>query len=287
MLKSHLVRIPSGVQSRLRAVAQAERELRARLGREPTESEVAQHAGLPPETLSALRVRTAMLSLDEVAGDGSATLGDLLAADVDVVDDVDARLSADTLHQAVAQLPGRLRMLIELRYGMSGEDPHSLAEIGRSLGLTRERVRQLEGRALDALAASVAARRPRRRRDPRSDTRRLLSGFDPAALVMGAKAAFSAGASAHVATTVAIVAAASVITQPAVISGRPDGSAKPIATFQAPATTNDDAQAASRATSVPVASLPSGSTVWVPRRPTDKAHPGDEVDEPTDAAPAP
>jgi RNA polymerase primary sigma factor len=94
-------------------------------------------------------------SLDKAVGDeGDAALGDLVAHDPeDVEESVTVSLGEDALHRAVEMLPERERLVIKLRYGLDGDpDPKSLEEISRVLGVTRERVRQIEAKALSRLA---------------------------------------------------------------------------------------------------------------------------------------
>jgi RNA polymerase primary sigma factor len=94
-------------------------------------------------------------SLDKPVGDeGDTAFGDLVAQEAgNVEEEVVVGLSEDALHRAVAQLPEREQLVIKLRYGLDGEeDPKSLEQIGRKLGITRERVRQIETQALQRLA---------------------------------------------------------------------------------------------------------------------------------------
>jgi RNA polymerase primary sigma factor len=104
------------------------------------------------ETRAAAR---AVASLDKPLGvEGDTAFGDIVATDKsDVEEEVVIGLSENLLHAAVAKLPEREQEVIKLRYGLNGDqDPKSLEMIGRELGLTRERVRQIETRALERLA---------------------------------------------------------------------------------------------------------------------------------------
>jgi RNA polymerase primary sigma factor len=97
----------------------------------------------------------AVASLDRPVGeDGSASFGDLFASDEATPDEqVELELTEKALHDAVAELGEREQQILNLRYGLSGAaEPKSLEEIGRILGITRERVRQLEAEALRRLA---------------------------------------------------------------------------------------------------------------------------------------
>jgi len=96
-------------------------------------------------------------SLDKPLGDESdASLGDVVAMSEDnIEEELHVGLTEQTLHRAVAELPDREQDVLRLRYGLNGDDdPKSLDEIGRHLGLTRERVRQIEAQALQRLAVN-------------------------------------------------------------------------------------------------------------------------------------
>jgi RNA polymerase sigma factor (sigma-70 family) len=95
-------------------------------------------------------------SLDKPVGDeGDASIGDLVANDEQGIDEeVQVSLTEETLHRALSTLPEREAEVLRLRYGLDGDDPKSLEAIGRELGLTRERVRQIEAQALQRLAVS-------------------------------------------------------------------------------------------------------------------------------------
>jgi RNA polymerase primary sigma factor len=107
----------------------------------------------------------AVASLDKPLGDeGDTAFGDIVATDKsDVEEEVVVGLSEHALRGAVDKLPDREKRVIKLRYGLDGDpDPRSLEQIGRELGLTRERVRQIETQALERLAREreVAAMAP-------------------------------------------------------------------------------------------------------------------------------
>jgi RNA polymerase primary sigma factor len=154
--KSRTIRIPVHIVEREQKIARAERELTLKLERPPTDEEVGQNAKLSlkhvRETRAAAR---AVASLDKPLGDDSgAAFGDIVATDEgDVEEEVVVGLSEDLLRSAVAKLPDREQYVIKLRYGLDGDqDPKSLEMIGREMGLTRERVRQIETQALERLA---------------------------------------------------------------------------------------------------------------------------------------
>ena len=97
-----------------------------------------------------------MTSLDKPIGDDNdASIGDLVGvAEGGVEEEVEVSLTESTLHKALGSLPEREQRVLGLRYGLGVEEPQSLEEIGRRLGITRERVRQIEATALERLAVS-------------------------------------------------------------------------------------------------------------------------------------
>jgi len=154
--KSRTIRIPVHIVEREQKIARAERELTLKLERPPTDEELAKAAKLSlkhvRETRSAAR---AVASLDKPLGEeGDTAFGDIVAThEGDVEEEVVVGLSEHALRGAVEKLPDREKHVIKLRYGMNGDrDPMSLETIGREMGLTRERVRQIETQALERLA---------------------------------------------------------------------------------------------------------------------------------------
>jgi len=154
--KSRTIRIPVHVVEREQKVLRAERELIAESERTPTDEEIAAKAKLSLKHVREVRsAARAVASLDKQVGDGdSAQLGDLFAAEeLGPAEEVELQLTQKALHRAVADLPERQREIVVLRYGLNGDtEPKSLEEIGRIMGMTRERVRQLEAEALRLLA---------------------------------------------------------------------------------------------------------------------------------------
>ena len=149
--KARTIRMPVHIVERLQKINRADRSLWARLGREPTLDEIADEASLTPEQVLEVRAAArASTSLDAPVGDDDdATLGDFVAGDQPLPEDeVDVELRRQVLLGALLSLPDREREVVTLRYGIDGNEPRTLEEIGRRLGLTRERVRQIE---LDSL----------------------------------------------------------------------------------------------------------------------------------------
>jgi RNA polymerase primary sigma factor len=154
--KARVIRIPVHIVEREQKISRAERELLTQLERTPTDEELAQKAKLPLKQVREVRnAARAVASLDRPVGeDDSASFGDLFASEELTPDQqVEVDLTEKALHAAISALPEREQRILTLRYGLSGtEDPKSLEEIGRILGITRERVRQLEAEALRRLA---------------------------------------------------------------------------------------------------------------------------------------
>jgi RNA polymerase primary sigma factor len=155
--KTREIRIPENVVDMERRVLRSERELIARLGRQPTEDEIAEAAAITPERLEDLRrMARAVTSLDRPVGDDEGTsLGQLLpAAGATPEETVTVSLGERQLREAVAGLPDLERQVISLRYGLEDGEPHSLRQVGRMLGFSPQRVRRIEIAALERLAVS-------------------------------------------------------------------------------------------------------------------------------------
>jgi RNA polymerase primary sigma factor len=153
--KARTIRMPVHIVERLQKLNRAERQLWAQLGREPTLEEVAAEANLPVQQARDVRAAAqASASLDAPVGDGDdAVLGDFVPGEGPQPDElVEHSLRSQVLLEALGALPDRQRLVVVLRYGLADADPKTLEEIGRRLGLTRERVRQIEVEALRRLA---------------------------------------------------------------------------------------------------------------------------------------
>jgi RNA polymerase primary sigma factor len=153
--KARTIRIPVHIGQRERRIARSERELSAKLGRDPTDDEVARAAELPLDQVEEVReAARAVTSLDRPVGEeGETALGELLESGEQAIDEeVELSLVEETLRRTIDELPTPERDVIRLRYGINGDDPQPLRETGRRLGLSAERVRQLESKALKLLA---------------------------------------------------------------------------------------------------------------------------------------
>ena len=155
--KARTIRMPVHIVERLQRIGRAERNLLVRLGREPTLEELSEEVALPVAQI--LEVRAAArtsTSLDAPVGDGDdAVLGDFVAGDGPLPEDlVETTLRTAALRAALSSLAEREQQVLTLRYGLGGVEPQTLEQIGRTLGLTRERVRQIELETLRRLAVA-------------------------------------------------------------------------------------------------------------------------------------
>ena len=154
--KARTIRMPVHIVERMQKMNRAERTLWMELGREPTLEEIADEASLPigqaREVKAAAR---ASASLDQPVGESDdAVFGDFVAGDDPLPEErVEVSLRSQALAVALQALPERERHVLVLRYGLVDEEPKTLEEIGKRLGLTRERVRQIELESLRRLAS--------------------------------------------------------------------------------------------------------------------------------------
>jgi RNA polymerase primary sigma factor len=152
--KARTIKLPINLVRNQRKLARAENALALRLDRPPTEAELAAEAEISVAEIHALRdAARAVTSLDRPLGEEEdAAFGDLLPSDQPAPEDeVHISLRTEALRSALDELPDRERRVVELRYGIAGSEPTPLREIGRQLGITPERVRQIESRALGRL----------------------------------------------------------------------------------------------------------------------------------------
>jgi len=159
------IRVPVHVVERQQKLFRAARRLELELGRDATKEELAEATGIPLQHVEeAMGAAQASVSLNQSVGsDDEGELGDLFAdrEAADPFEEAEESLRKQGVRRALDALPERERRILELRFGFEG-DPWTLEAIGHELGLTRERVRQLEGQALQRLGAlrdmiSVAA----------------------------------------------------------------------------------------------------------------------------------
>jgi RNA polymerase primary sigma factor len=149
------VRLPANVAQQTRKVERVAADLAAKLERDPTSEEIAAETGFEPDEVERLRkLDTKPASLDARVGeDDSASLGELLDSDAptpeEQVGDDDV---SEQIDRALEELPPAERQMIELRFGRSGESPHTTAQAGRRLGVSTAEAQRLEKRALSRLA---------------------------------------------------------------------------------------------------------------------------------------
>ncbi|MEV4800821.1 sigma-70 family RNA polymerase sigma factor [Nonomuraea sp. NPDC049421] len=153
--KSRTVRLPTHVAEELSRLLRVERRLATELGREPTDAELSAAAERTPAQVATLRrLGQETVSLDLPVGEhGESRMGDMIADEdgLEVQELTERRALSAELRQVVTSLPPREAFVINLRYGLSGEQAQSYTAIAAHLGLTRERIRQLEKQALKRL----------------------------------------------------------------------------------------------------------------------------------------
>ena len=161
--QSRVVRLPGHVVEALTKLTRASSKLAERFGRQPTENELASETGLPSKNIESLLELSSSgpVSLDTPVGEDGSQLGDFIAdqAMLQPEEEATASLLREELRKTCDSLTPRERRVIELRYGLDNQYGRTLAEVGTELGLTKERIRQIEKEALAKL------RHPRRSRE--------------------------------------------------------------------------------------------------------------------------
>jgi RNA polymerase primary sigma factor len=156
------IRLPIHISEKLSKMRRISRELSHRLGRQPNRLEISQALGIPPQELEELLAQTApCASLDAHARgeEDRSTLGELIAdpENKDYSEAIDRHLLKERLVEWLSQLNEREQRILQLRFGLEGSEPLTLSQIGRLINVSRERVRQLETRALAKLRELGAA----------------------------------------------------------------------------------------------------------------------------------
>jgi RNA polymerase primary sigma factor len=152
------IRLPVHVAEQTRKVLRARRILTQKLNRDPVIAEIAKESGFPPERVrELLELVEDPVSLETPVGDGESLYGDLIEdTKSDRPDAATAKaLRSRELAGALDRLNPRMRRVLALRFGLDGHTPQTLEQVGAGLGITRERVRQLESRALRELRQSA------------------------------------------------------------------------------------------------------------------------------------
>jgi RNA polymerase primary sigma factor len=153
--KARTIRIPVHVLEKLKKILYEERKLRAELGREPMSFEIAREVELTTDEVEQIR-RSAQtpVSLEQPVGDeGESEFGHFIADEnmPRPEEEAEATMRKETLGRILRTLPSRQRQVLELRFGLHGKDPCTLDEVGRTLNVTRERIRQIEKQGLSKL----------------------------------------------------------------------------------------------------------------------------------------
>ena len=151
------IRVPAQVVDTINRMARVERQLTQKHNRVPTHEELADEMGIKATKVEELkRVSQEPVSLASPVGEDATELGEMIEDERQrgLGSDMANRQRDAHISDLISQLPYRERLILELRYGLGGEQPHTLEEVGRRFGVTRERVRQIETRTLRRLAAA-------------------------------------------------------------------------------------------------------------------------------------
>jgi RNA polymerase sigma factor (sigma-70 family) len=149
--KSRTIRVPVHMMDTITQMQTAESNLNRRLGRKPTDEEVSEESGLTiAKIIEARKVAPEPVSIFEPVGDDNAMLGDFIedhdaAAPFELIA---SKLNIENLRFVLERLNDRERTIIEMRYGLGNQEPATLDEVGRHFNVTRERIRQIEAKAL-------------------------------------------------------------------------------------------------------------------------------------------
>ncbi len=153
--KARTIRIPVHIIEKLNQIGRAERKLVTALGREPTAEEIAEVTGIEPDEIAAIkRSAQAPISLEKPVGDEEQSEFGQLIPDERAESPYERAaeiLTNEALREALESLSYRERRVLELRYGLGGEHPRTLDEVGRTFNVTRERIRQIENHSLKKL----------------------------------------------------------------------------------------------------------------------------------------
>ncbi|MHB0980083.1 MAG: sigma-70 family RNA polymerase sigma factor [Thermoleophilia bacterium] len=161
--KARTIRIPVHMVEKINKLIRVQRQLLQDRGREPSPDEMAGEMSMSVlEIREILKISQTTVSLETPIGEEEdSELGDFIEDEEAIrsFDAVASQLDKDTVNDALAALPFRERKVIELRFGLKGEHPRTLEEVARRFGVTRERIRQIEAKALSKLQATERARR--------------------------------------------------------------------------------------------------------------------------------
>jgi RNA polymerase primary sigma factor len=158
--KGRTIRLPVHVVEKLNKIVRSERKLRAELGREPHAHEVAAELEFTTEEVESIRrVAQTPISLEQPVGNDEAEFGHFLADETALLphEEAEIALRKEALAAILGSLAPRERRVLELRYGLNGEHPRTLDEVGRTFNVTRERIRQIENQSLKKLRSLAGA----------------------------------------------------------------------------------------------------------------------------------
>ncbi|HEX4364687.1 MAG TPA: sigma-70 family RNA polymerase sigma factor [Solirubrobacteraceae bacterium] len=160
--KARTIRIPANLVEQLKSVVAAERQMLGSCGREPASEEIAQLTGIEVRQVAALRAwAQTPVSLEQPVGDESGSLlGEFIADEhaPSAFERASSGVYADAVQRLLVALNARERRIVELRYGLSGEEPCTATEVSRRFNVSRERIRQIESRSLSKLEALAVER---------------------------------------------------------------------------------------------------------------------------------
>jgi RNA polymerase primary sigma factor len=161
--KARTIRMPVHVVEKLNKIVRCERKLRGELGREPSSGEIARDLDLSPDDVEHIRRSSQVpVSLEKPVGDEEESeFGHFITDESAPLPDEAAEeaLRKDMLTKILGMLSARERRVLEMRYGLNGEQPRTLDEVGRAFNVTRERIRQIENQCLKKLRALAVAQK--------------------------------------------------------------------------------------------------------------------------------
>jgi RNA polymerase primary sigma factor len=159
--KARTIRMPVHVVEKLNKIMRTERKLRAEFGREPSAVEIAGELELRPDEIEQIRRSAqAPVSLEKPVGDeDESEFGHFLTDDTQPLPEeaAEVNLRREALERILCTLSARERRVLEMRYGLDGQHPRTLDEVGRAFNVTRERIRQIENQSLKKLRALAGA----------------------------------------------------------------------------------------------------------------------------------
>jgi RNA polymerase primary sigma factor len=163
--KARTIRMPVHVVEKLNKIMRTERKLRAEKGREPSSEEIALELDLSVDEVDQIRrTSQAPVSLEKPVGDEEESeFGHFIEDESEPLPDeaADTTLRREALSRALSMLAERERRVLEMRYGLNGEQPRTLDEVGRTFNVTRERIRQIENQSLKKLRALAESQKLR------------------------------------------------------------------------------------------------------------------------------